>query len=972
MTEFDSVERGMVPASRRSVVGAKVRIPTARGLPRDRLNSLMSRLWSCRLGLIVAPAGSGKTTLLANFAASAHVPVGWYRAESWDGSTEAFLGHLEAALALCLPGIRRGWLSVEDAAEALDGYGGTRALMMIDDLHTLEGSPAEQAFARLLGYAPDWLVFLAASRTYPRLDLSRLRVSNRLLEIGADDLRFRSWEVERLFKDFYAEPLPPAELAQLARRTEGWAAGLQLFHLATTGKPPEERRRVLAGLAACSRFVREYLTSDVLDELPNQLRRFLVATSVLGRLSGSICDHFLGRDDSDHVLQELERRQVFTQALDGEGEYRYHEVFRSHLEGVLLQEVGEARMRQLHQRAGSVLEALGALPEALHAYCRAEDWSAANGLLAASGAQLVQGSGAWIEALPSNLVQQDPWLLLGSARRHCTDGAWRLAVEVYQRAETAFGGGEGAELARRERQAIGSWLNLGPPPRGELLSVLRAATVRLPPVKPPATGSARPGAIALVAGLAALLAGDVAGAKRELTEEAAGHGGGVLALSALLACGVAGLLAGEEAAVRSVTQAVERAERLKVGFLARLGRATLALGRDSYGLAEASAVRYSCSRLGDEWGAALAGLFEGYGRVMAEPQANLGEAAHLLTDVSAWFEHMGAPVLVSWGRSLLALARARARSPDATAIALQAERQAQACGVIGAALLAYLALAIADPDRRPEYLGLVASLQARTGLSAPPLSLEQATGSIAIRLFGGFEMTVNGETVDLTGMKPRARALLRLLAMRGGQPLHRDAIVDLLWPDADSQPGAHNLHVALSSLRQTLDTRIVREAWTFVVRDGDAYRLALPDDADWDIVAFDKDIAAGRRSRAAGDAGRAIVHLGLALDRYSGDLLPEDGAAEWVVEPRDQCRVAAADAAHSLAELLLERGDADASAKASAAGLRIDRYHDPLWRLQIIAREQAGDRVAANRARAGYERLLAEVGLDAASQTVAT
>jgi DNA-binding SARP family transcriptional activator len=969
MPESGSAGRDMVNAGGRSVVGAKVRMPMPRSLARDRLHALMRRLWPCRLGLVVAPAGWGKTTLLASLAASADVPVGWYCAESWDGSTEAFLRHLEAALAPSLPGVRRGWFSVEDVVDALEAYPGTSALMVIDDLHTLEGSPGERAFGRLLSYAPDWLVFVAASRRHPRLDMSRLRVSNRLLEISVDDLRFRSWEVERLFIDFYSEPLPPAELAQLARRTEGWAAGLQLFHLATSGKPPDERRRVLAGLATASRFVREYLTSDVLDELPNELRRFLVSTSVLGRLSGAICDRFLGRDDSDHLLQELERRQVFTHALEGGGEYRYHEVFRSHLEGVLLLDVGEERMRQLHQRAGSVLEALGALPEALHAYCRAEDRPAASRLLAASGAKLVQGSGAWIDALPSGLVQQDPWLLLAGARRHLMEGAWCAAVERFRLAELAFGGSEGSELARRERQSIGAWLNHGPAPRGELLGVLRAATVRIPPAETLAATCARPAAT-LVGGLTALLAGDMNVARRELSEDAIGsEAGRVLALSASLAFGIAGLLAGEHASARGITQAVERAELLEIGFLARLGRASLALGRDPQGLAEAVAVRYSCSRLGDEWGAALAGLFEGYARATAEPPGNLEEAARLLIEVSASFQRMNAPVLETWSRSLLAVARARARGPDATTIALQAERQAQSRGVIGGALMAYLALAIAEPNRRGEYSGLVAAIRATSGLSAPSLSVDKESPSVAIRVFGGFEFSQNGVIVDLSGIKPRARALLRLLAMRGGRPLHREAIVDFLWPEAGAEAGAHNLHVALSCLRHTLGASAARGATAVVMRDGDAYRLVLPEDAEWDIVAFETDIAAARRTRAAGDVGRAIKHSRQALDRYSGELLPEDGAAEWVVEPRDQCRVAAAEAACALAELLLEVGDADGSAKACAAGLSIDRYHDPLWRLQIIARERAGDRVAASRARAGYERLLVEVGL--ATGTVA-
>src|SRR5205807_5764809 len=201
------------------------------------------------------------------------------------------------------------------------------------------------------------------SRAVPGFNLSRLRVSGALLEIGSEDLRFRSWEVERLFRDFYQEPLPPEELAELARRTEGWAAGLQLFHLATRGKPAQERRRILSALGSRSRLTREYLTRNGLGQLPTDLRWFLVRTCVMTRLTGPLCDAFLERSGSQQLLQELERRQIFTTATDDRGGYRYHEVLRSHLEQVLMEELGELQTRASYRRAGMLLEEHGAFAE---------------------------------------------------------------------------------------------------------------------------------------------------------------------------------------------------------------------------------------------------------------------------------------------------------------------------------------------------------------------------------------------------------------------------------------------------------------------------------------------------------------------------------------------------------------------------------------------------------------------------------
>src|SRR5207302_1910994 len=147
-------------------------------------------------------------------------PLAWYQAESGD-DVEKVLRHLRIALQAALGPLPGPWTTVEEAAVALESRGDIPAVLVIDDLHALGGSDVEPLLERLLDYLPATLSVLAASRTTPALNLSRLRVAGGLLELGAGDLRFRSWEVEHLFRDFYGEPLPPEDLARLARSTEG-------------------------------------------------------------------------------------------------------------------------------------------------------------------------------------------------------------------------------------------------------------------------------------------------------------------------------------------------------------------------------------------------------------------------------------------------------------------------------------------------------------------------------------------------------------------------------------------------------------------------------------------------------------------------------------------------------------------------------------------------------------------------------
>jgi DNA-binding SARP family transcriptional activator len=941
-------------------------------LPRERLDALMEQVWAHRLSLLVAPAGSGKTTLLAHFAGRTSEPVAWYRAESWDGTISVLLSHLESAFSSALGGLPRGWHSVEDAARALETWRGPRAVLVIDDLHTLQDSAAEQVLERLLDYAPATVRFLFGSRTAPNFNLSRLRLSGDLLELGSDDLRFRAWEVERLFRDFYQERLPPEELAELARRTEGWAAGLQLFHLAARGKPAHERRRLLSGITTRSRLTHEYLTRNVLQQMPGELRDFLVGTCVLGRLSGPLCDALLSRTGSQQLLQELERRQVFTYQLADAGWYRYHEVLRSHLEQVLLDELGEVQLRVEFRRGGRLLESFGLIPEAVQAYSRAEDWEAVDRVLQRQGNMLVDRPGMWIDALPPAVLRQDPWLLLASARRHRAEGRWQAALESYHRAEEIFGSTEAGLISRGERVALAAWLDPAPLPATDWAGILRRGISHDPM-------SARPLALQLpeapgqfAAAVLLLLAGKLREARRELRMVGdSAQAPPALATAARVLSGIADLLAGDERGGLDLEQAAETAEHLGLGWLSRLARAGMALSLRPGTAAEADGIRQHCERIHDRWGAGMVTLVQGCAALYAGDEA----AAGLLDQAAGALHVLGAGVLEAWARGMLALAQARGGLPDTRDLALQAEHLARHTATDGPRYFAFLALAECEPPRRSEYLALADAVRDETGLkpwegadssgldNVVRIPARRLTPSLTIRCFGSFGIAIRGRVLDLAHIKPRPRAVLRMLAVHAGNPVHREVLQAAFWPDADAETAARNLHVAISVLRQTLEPGISRGAPSLLRRDGDAYRLDLPADAEVDLLQFSRAVAAGRLARVRGDLVDAAAFFQGALELQPAELLPEDGPAEWVLEPRERFRAAALEAAQSLGEIRLERGEWSAAVQACTAGLAFDRYHDPLWRLLAQAHEQAGDHGAAARARQDYVRMLSELGL---------
>ena len=944
------------------------------GLPRPRLTSVFSDLWARRLGLIVAPAGSGKTTVLAQTVKLVDARVAWYGAEDVDKDPEAMLAHLKQAFDSAIGPTGAPWESVDDVVRVIELAAREPVLLVVDDLHALEGTPAEAVLERLLHHAPARLAVLAASRRAPDWNLSRRRVSGTVAEVTGDDLRFRSWEVERLFRDHYASPLAPEDLAAVTRLTEGWAAGLQLFHLATRDKSASERRRTLAFLNSGLPFLREYLIHNVLNELPGELAPFLVETSMLGRLRGTLCDELLGTTGSQAILEELERRGLVTFFLDDGPWYHCHEVLRAHLENTYLERVTEDEARSRYRWAASLLESAGALSDALRAYCRAEDWDAAGRLLGHKGEELSERglpSGDW---LPPALVNHDPWFLLTEARRHRAAGRWRAAVAAYHQAEAVMPAAAAAEICRRERATLASWLEPTPTPLPDWPGLLRTAVTQDPMAVHRRTKDSSDPHLLLVAGLAALAAGAPAAAAPVLARVTRQEGTSpVLVAVANMALAVAEVLEGGDGS--GVEQAAEQLESLGLMGLTRFTSALARLGSAPGGVAEAAEVREACRSTEDPWGESVAALLQGWAGLSERDPRKLAGAAEPLAAAVAGFTGLGAYALVALAQSASALVSSRCGDPAAKAAASRAEAASRTVGSPGAQAVATLALAESGagtaPDLREEAERLIAScglaVPSNNRLAPAAVAASHRSPPVTVRCFRRFEMAVDGKPLDLTGLKPKARKVLRILALHAPDWLHREVLTEAVWPGVDGATGNRNLQVVISSLRRALQPGSGRGGSLMIAREDAAYRLALPPGAWVDHVEFDAALRTARMAQSRGEitAVRAVLHQ--ALDLVPGPLLPEDGPDELVLCKREHYRAEVCHAAHTLAEILIEDGDPEGAAVVCERGLAVDRYSDSLWRLLVRSSEAAGDLAAAARARREYANVLADLGVDSAS-----
>ncbi|WP_157744463.1 BTAD domain-containing putative transcriptional regulator [Micromonospora viridifaciens] len=900
-----------------------------------------------RLGLVVAPAGCGKTTLLAQYAGSVAGPVHWLRTVPADADPERMLGRVDAALP--------------------DGDDG---LLIVDDLHLIEGSPGESVLLdRALALTGEGLGVLIGTRRVSPLILTRYEFSDSVV-IDAEQLRFRSWEVERLLRDVYREPLPADDVAALARRLGGWAAGLKLYHLSTRGQPLPDRRRAVATLAVRSALSADYLTRTVLAELAPALHRFLVRTSVFEVLTAERCDRLLGGGDGQAALEELERRQAFTVSHDGGRSFAYHEVLRGYLTAALTEELGEAQARAWHARAGRLLAEEGAALEAARCFARAQQWPEVHRLLDAAGSAVaVSGLDPWSDLLPPWFIAEDPWLVLADAQHRINEGQLAAAVPLLRRAEEMFGGGPRAARCRSLRADVSAWLPGAPYWRGHWSGWLRTATRRHPALVVGEAERLTGAEDALVRAGASLLAGHVTEAVRVL-DQAPPADAGLVGLATRLLRAAAAVARADPRAVAAIAAVGLAADRAGLPWLVRLTRAVAALTGAEADLKEAAAVVEECDRLGDRWGALLAAGCATLARSLRggpEPE----EAARLLHRA----REVDSGVLAAWAQSLLALAAVRARVPDAEVEVQRAESTARAAGVPGARVLALAAGALAGPGRTStlaavhaaaEQAGLPpAAVSAWLTPETRPSAAPSSTATLTVRCFGGFQVCLHGEPLNWTPLRPRARALARMLALQAG-PVHRDRLLDALWPDTDPAAATRTLHVALSSLRRFLDTQLpLGDRETLLHRDGDAYLLALPADAWCDVSEFRR--AVKRASRRGSTDPRALDDLRVAVAAYTGELLPEDGPAEWVVAEREALRRQAADAAARLAESALRGADgagAEPAVTMAARCVEIDPCHDAGWRLLIAGHEQAGNVAAAEHARRRYADVLASLGLD--------
>lgn len=467
------------------VLTTKLYIPPPRpkAVRRPRLIERLNEGLHRKLTLISAPAGFGKTTLISEWVAACERSVAWLSLDEGDNDPTRFLIYLVAALQTIAPPIGAGMLGVLQAPQPPPTESILTTLLnelstlpdnfvlVLDDYHVMDAKPIDHALTFLLEHLPPQMHLVIATREDPQLPLARLRAGGQLTELRVTDLRFTSSEVGGFLNQVMELNLAAEDIAALERRTEGWIVGLQLAAISMQGH--QDTASFIKSFTGSHHFVMDYLIEEVLQQQPQSVQAFLLRTSILDRLCGSLCDAVLHGDTDGQrtpaasgqaTLEYLEHANLFIVPLDNERRwYRYHPLFADLLRQRLHQSAAtstgdaESYVNELHIRASGWYEDNGLELEAFHHAAAANDVERAERLMEGKGMPLhFRGAVApvlnWLASLPTTILNARPslWVMYASALSMV--GQLTGVEEKLQAAEVAL---QSAEPDDKTRNLIG-------------------------------------------------------------------------------------------------------------------------------------------------------------------------------------------------------------------------------------------------------------------------------------------------------------------------------------------------------------------------------------------------------------------------------------------------------------------------------------------------------------------------------------
>ena len=445
-------------------------------IDRPRLYRQLDRWPELRAIAILAPTGYGKSSLVSRWVDVSRLAgrVAWLSLHESDGDPRQFARHLAAALDQVFPGaLALAWPILQDSQGSVERVlnrlfaalgngviaqsGGQHALLVLDDLHRVQSAEVDAAIRLILELGPDTLHLLLLARQRTNLSLARLYAHGQVIALHAADLQFTPGEVLQFLHRHGVDQATEAQAAQLAERCEGWITALQLAVLALRGDGSfADLDQALQGK---NLWLADYLTGEVLDRQPPELRRFLLQTSILDGFNAQLCAAVTGDDAAYARLDAIARGDLFLIQL-GEGVqwFRYHHLFQEFLQHRLHAEAEPGLVAGLHRRAATWLAQTGDVHSAVrHTLAAGADEEAAALVESKFRATLLQDpyeAQALLRLLPDDLLAQRPRLMLDRCLLAAVQDDSRLARYVAEAERALAGRPPDPDTARRRAELL--------------------------------------------------------------------------------------------------------------------------------------------------------------------------------------------------------------------------------------------------------------------------------------------------------------------------------------------------------------------------------------------------------------------------------------------------------------------------------------------------------------------------------------
>jgi LuxR family maltose regulon positive regulatory protein len=413
------------------LVETKFHPPRAEPLvPRPALLGRLLEPAPRKLTSITAPPGWGKTTLLSAWRQSDRSRAfTWLSLDGGDSDPVRFWRYGVEALRRVEPAIGEQSLATlgVPGASLIEAFLplllneltalARPTVLVLDDYHLVTNAQVAVSLSYFLEHLPPTLSLAIASRSELPLPLARMRVARELVEVRLQELRFSDEEAAAFLNELHGLDLAGEDVRRLQTRTEGWAAGLYLAALSVRRSGDA---RFIERFTGDDRDLADYLATEVLERESDEVREFLLSTSILSRLCAPLCEAVAGVDDAEAMLDRIERTNQLLIPLDSRRQwYRYHHLFAE----MLARELRRTRpddVPDLHRRAFGWYRSRGELDDAIVHAVQADEVSGAVALIADNWLDVFNEGGLgtvtrWLDAVPGDVVSADPRLCIARA-----------------------------------------------------------------------------------------------------------------------------------------------------------------------------------------------------------------------------------------------------------------------------------------------------------------------------------------------------------------------------------------------------------------------------------------------------------------------------------------------------------------------------------------------------------------------------